>query len=184
MTLMCGCARECWECTASSTVHGASPQNVYAAELCWCSCCTWHAETKLAGHTLLAMIRHYIPPVAHKCWCVSSHTKLSLFHVYVLIFDVDEQGGGEDLFIIGATNRPDLLDPALLRPGRLDTLLYVGIAEEPESKLKVWYPNNGNYYGVGVISSILATQHCCVKILTCELFTCHLPLTHHYRPLA
>lgn len=47
------------------------------------------------------------------------------------------QGGGEDLFIIGATNRPDLLDPALLRPGRLDTLLYVGIAEEPESKVKV-----------------------------------------------
>lgn len=47
------------------------------------------------------------------------------------------QGGGEDLFIIGATNRPDLLDPALLRPGRLDTLLYVGIAEEPESKHKV-----------------------------------------------
>jgi peroxin-6 len=50
------------------------------------------------------------------------------------------QGGGEDLFIIGATNRPDLLDPALLRPGRLDTLLYVGIAEEPESKLKVTVP--------------------------------------------
>jgi hypothetical protein len=47
------------------------------------------------------------------------------------------QGGGEDLFIIGATNRPDLLDPALLRPGRLDTLLYVGIAEEPDSKVKV-----------------------------------------------
>ena len=47
------------------------------------------------------------------------------------------QGGGEDLFIIGATNRPDLLDPALLRPGRLDTLLYVGIAEDPDSKVKV-----------------------------------------------
>jgi len=51
------------------------------------------------------------------------------------------QGGGEDLFIIGATNRPDLLDPALLRPGRLDTLLYVGIAEEPESKIKVGQPH-------------------------------------------
>ena len=55
-----------------------------------------------------------------------------------LLAEIDGvQGGGEDLFVIGATNRPDLLDPALLRPGRLDTLLYVGIAEEPEAKLKV-----------------------------------------------
>lgn len=33
--------------------------------------------------------------------------------------------------------RPDLIDPALLRPGRLDVLLYVGVAEDSLSKLKV-----------------------------------------------
>ena len=43
-----------------------------------------------------------------------------------LLIEMDGFGENEGVIIIAATNRPDILDPALLRPGRFDRQLTVG----------------------------------------------------------
>lgn len=42
-----------------------------------------------------------------------------------LLTEMDGMGSKKSVFIIGATNRPDIIDTALMRPGRLDQLIYI-----------------------------------------------------------
>jgi len=46
-------------------------------------------------------------------------------------------GSPSDIFVIGTTNRSDLLDPALLYPSRFDKLLYLGVSDADEAQLRI-----------------------------------------------
>jgi len=52
-----------------------------------------------------------------------------------LLAEMDGLEDLNDILIIGATNRPDMLDPALLRPGRFDRILLVNAPEEEGRKM-------------------------------------------------
>jgi len=51
-----------------------------------------------------------------------------------LLTEIDGIQTLEDVVIIAATNRPDIVDPAVLRPGRFDRLIYV---PEPDEKARL-----------------------------------------------
>lgn len=54
-----------------------------------------------------------------------------------LLAEMDGLDSSGNVLIMAATNRPDLIDPALLRPGRFDRMLYVGVYSDIQSQLSV-----------------------------------------------
>jgi transitional endoplasmic reticulum ATPase len=57
-----------------------------------------------------------------------------------LLTEMDGIGAKKNVFVIGATNRPDILDPAIMRPGRLDQLMYIPMPDY-ESRLSILRAN-------------------------------------------
>lgn len=52
--------------------------------------------------------------------------------VNTLLTELDGLSNRQGIYVIAATNRPDIIDPAMLRPGRLETLLFVDLPGEAE----------------------------------------------------
>lgn len=52
--------------------------------------------------------------------------------VNTLLTELDGLSAREGIYVIAATNRPDIIDDAMLRPGRLETLLFVGLPSAEE----------------------------------------------------
>ena len=57
-----------------------------------------------------------------------------------LLTEMDGVGSKKTVFIIGATNRPDIIDPALMRPGRLDQLIYIPLPDMA-SRIQIFKAN-------------------------------------------
>jgi ribosome biogenesis ATPase len=56
--------------------------------------------------------------------------------VNTLLTELDGLDARRGIFVLAATNRPDMLDPAMCRPGRLDKLLYVDLPA-PEERAEI-----------------------------------------------
>jgi len=57
-----------------------------------------------------------------------------------ILSEIDGMGSGKTLFVIGATNRPDILDPGIMRPGRLDQLIYIPLPDHA-SRVSIFKAN-------------------------------------------
>merc|ERR1719184_777956 len=48
-----------------------------------------------------------------------------------LLTEMDGINATKQIFVVGATNRPDIIDPAIKRPGRLDQVIFVDLPDFP-----------------------------------------------------
>ncbi|MDQ3102688.1 MAG: AAA family ATPase [Actinomycetota bacterium] len=94
-----------------------------------------------------------IDALAARRGTVESHDS----HVNQLLAEMDGVSGQRGLFVIGATNRPDQLDPAIVRGGRLSRTIVLGLPDE-EGRLAMLRLHTSRMPTVGVDVTDLARR--------------------------
>ncbi len=120
------------------TLLGKAIANESGAHMIWVKgpelLSKWVGESERAIREIFRKAKLYAPAIiffdeidalfpARGVYSESTHVMESI--VSQLLAEIDGIESMRNVFIIGATNRPDLLDPALFRPGRFDKLIYV-----------------------------------------------------------
>jgi transitional endoplasmic reticulum ATPase len=75
-----------------------------------------------------------IDSIAPIRWASGGDTMVTERVISQLLTEMDGIVDLENVVVIGATNRPDMIDPALLRPGRFDRIIYV---PEPDTATRL-----------------------------------------------
>ncbi|PIN11172.1 AAA+-type ATPase [Handroanthus impetiginosus] len=108
----------------------------------------WFGESEANVREIFGKARQSVPCVLFFDELDSITTQMRLLQIFYRGSNMGDAGGAGDLvlnqllteidgmnakkmvFIIGATNRPDIIDPALLRPGCLDQMIYIPLPDE------------------------------------------------------
>ena len=83
--------------------------------------------------------------------------------VNTLLTELDGLNDRRGIFVIGATNRPDMIDPAMLRPGRLDKTLFIELPsyEEKVDIIKTLTKANGTPLASDIdLAKIVIDERC------------------------
>lgn len=93
----------------------------------------------------------------------SKRSSTSQGGVNVLTTLLNEMDGIEELrnvLVVAATNKPDVIDPALMRPGRLDNILYIGLPDFEARKeiLNIWVSKSAVHPEVDLLDLASKTQ--------------------------
>ncbi len=100
-----------------------------------------HTHTHTAGLAVFPMrpyrylaLVHYVCVYVCMCVCVCVCAFIGVTDrtVNQLLTQLDGVEGLSGVVVMAATSRPDLIDAALLRPGRLDRLVYCGLPDEQD----------------------------------------------------
>merc|ERR1712195_6454 len=90
-----------------------------------------------------------------------------------VLTEMDGVGAKKNVFIIGATNRPDIIDGAVMRPGRLDQLIYIPLPDQ-ESRISIFKANLRKSPVAGLLLSSLEpdpNQDAATRVNIVELAT-------------
>ena len=90
-----------------------------------------------------------------------------------LLAELDGMSNGDsggDVFVIGATNRPDLLDPALLRPGRFDRMVYLGQSQSHTDQLDILQALTRQFHLDDDVDLTSIAQQCSLNLTGADLY--------------
>jgi ribosome biogenesis ATPase len=76
------------------------------------------------------MVRNSVQFTVSRCVETKLLMQCKYLKCVLLILDLGQKEGGDNVVVIGATNRPDSLDPALRRAGRFDREVCLGIPDK------------------------------------------------------